>query len=1830
MWNGTIPAAVTNSSKPLVGIWYHLAMTVSNSTIRLFVNGVDETKARYNSGVAPDGTTLNDEGIRSIGRFCGTSYGQYVNGILDEVRIYNRALTQTECQLLLHDSPAILSKTADQNLFEGTNVVLSVVALGEQPFRYQWKLAGTNIVGATNVWLTLSNVIPADAGEYSVVVTDTNELSTTATIQVFILWLSIQNLPDNDHDGIPDYWERRFGLNPNDPTDANNKPAGDALSYRFKYLYHLNPLTPDNDGDGLSDYDEIFVYGTNPLLTDTDGDGIPDGWEVQYGLNPRFNDASLDLDQDGLTNLEEYQWTLTHPSQPSYPNQICSGTNGLSDYELVKGGVRRTAYRYDKIDRLVGADYHNGLAIAYQYDGNGNIRRQLMTTQAVNGVSASLLVQNKLTNGASGQGLYEDADGDGFSNYQEILCRSNPLNAMSTPKTMGIVGSLIATQSFGFYPSNFIMAVGDLDGITGDEIIVGARGDAGPVSNVCLVRYIGSTLIATNLEVGPYQINSVAYGRLSVSNNWAFYLGLSATGGVDSIMEISAVNGAFMKKLIPIGLTNQEVYVIGAATNYGLAIYLPDTNLYAGKVYPFCLQGSNFVVQSSWSYQDCLETPSLLQPAAFPNLKYFHASTNGALGFSGDSGQNALLAYYPFDASPEDKSGNSRNAALVASPAFAAGKYGQAISLDGNSQYIKCPITNIPASLTVSMWVNLTRQPSGNFEFFGAYETNHGAITLQYRNVGGPSVLRSDIFSGTDVIDEIAYTLTNGTWYHVAMTLDDYTRTVRIFVNGAMIREANNRPRPSGSTAIINETHIGASYNGAYCVPGLIDDVKIYGTALSPEQVNAIYRQTFFASNNTNRLTNPVYGLPMRGQKLTSGLMRGSLNPSAMRYLAIDSSLSGQLDDGDSLVLQEFEFGSTNQVLRTLQTNFIVKATLAQSIGLTVSQLPGQTNGTLFSAEPDGRLFSWNAEGTNALKRELFSIANEGSRWEILSGWKTIENQVSLLGLRSSTNMPGGFELVSWPLNQANQGNISDIMVAPITRILDAPNAGGAVASLQVRIWDADGSPDFLDVQYQPMGASNWFAATLVSVNGLAPAAVATHPNGVLHQVVWNAAKDLGVGSSNAVWLRVRGRDNLAAGGWSVVTPYAVVIPHGAPIAVNDTVSTLEDVPVTIFALTNDVAGSNGIVLLADFSQPAHGLVATNSNQSFNYLPLTNYFGNDSFTYTITDGLGNTSMAAVAITVQPVNDPPFISAISNLFVPVGANLDLVSFTIGDVDNDVSTLTIMVNSDNQGLIPNDGIVSGGTGANRNLRLTQVPNQTGTATITVSVSDGQTNAAASFTVNIFVPNTPPTIALVAPTNGSLIAGPTNLVVSANATDADGNVSQVQFYAINLLLGTSNFLGSVSQPSTNNPQLYSATWTNAPEGQYRLGAWATDNLGATMNAVEVGMAVLYLPQIVLQPQGMTTNVGGSAGFSVLAASTSPLAYQWQFNGANIIGSTNAVLNLGNVDTNRNGNYRVLVQNAAGTVASSNAPLVVLNTVIDNTVYHSADTNRDWMINGSEVNRVLSYWRSSGYHVDTNGLDGYAAGPGDTNGVPHKADYNRNWVISGTEVNRVLGYWRIGGYHVDTNGLDGYAPGAASQSKGGTTNSGAKPAMATVIFKQAGPEIYPAKQSMQITNTLNFQGQLLALLWRPILPSGWQLVSVSADGKPELMRGEVVWTGIIPPSPIALVYTVSVPAGEIGVRSVLAEIEYQYGGEANPFAQRPDQLDLAHLKLKEMLLNRNGRFEFNIAGQSGTKYEVETSPDLVQWQPVSTVTNVNGSLRFVDEPAVTNQNRYYRLNVK
>ncbi len=107
---------------------------------------------------------------------------------------------------------------------------------------------------------------------------------------------------DDDDDGLSDFDEVFVYY-----TDPFNEDSdGDGLSdFDETTASSSSPSSVDTDGDGLTDQEELDL-GTDPANADDDGDGMPDGWEASNGLDPKVAASDRDSDGDGMTDFEEY------------------------------------------------------------------------------------------------------------------------------------------------------------------------------------------------------------------------------------------------------------------------------------------------------------------------------------------------------------------------------------------------------------------------------------------------------------------------------------------------------------------------------------------------------------------------------------------------------------------------------------------------------------------------------------------------------------------------------------------------------------------------------------------------------------------------------------------------------------------------------------------------------------------------------------------------------------------------------------------------------------------------------------------------------------------------------------------------------------------------------------------------------------------------------------------------------------------------------------------------------------------------------------------------------------------------------------------------------------------------------------------------------------------------------------------------------------------------------------------------------------------------------------------------------------------------------------
>jgi hypothetical protein len=114
----------------------------------------------------------------------------------------------------------------------------------------------------------------------------------------------------------------------------------------------------------------------------------------------------------------------------------------------------------------------------------------------------------------------------------------------------------------------------------------------------------------------------------------------------------------------------------------------------------------------------------------------------------------------------------------------------------------------------------------------------------------------------------------------------------------------------------------------------------------------------------------------------------------------------------------------------------------------------------------------------------------------------------------------------------------------------------------------------------------------------------------------------------------------------AAVSVSITVTPGNDPPTANDDSATAqEDVPiVTIDVLKNDTDPDKDRLVVINATQGRNGSVTINTDSTLTYAPERNFSGNDTFTYTLSDGKGGTDTAKVNMTINAVNDTPSITS----------------------------------------------------------------------------------------------------------------------------------------------------------------------------------------------------------------------------------------------------------------------------------------------------------------------------------------------------------------------------------------------------------------------------------------------------------------------------------------------------------------------------------------------------------------------------------------------------------
>ncbi|MDG6220947.1 MAG: LamG domain-containing protein, partial [Candidatus Thermoplasmatota archaeon] len=202
-------------------------------------------------------------------------------------------------------------------------------------------------------------------------------------------------------------------------------------------------------------------------------------------------------------------------------------------------------------------------------------------------------------------------------------------------------------------------------------------------------------------------------------------------------------------------------------------------------------------------------------------------------------------------------------------PAWTSGISGKALYFDGVDDRVVIPddpTLDFTTQLTASVWIRLDADPGNYWPVIEKANTDTDASYMIY--ITPTNYFRPHIRSGGNLWrygDVTSVPLAVGVWYHLAYTYESASGTMTAYVNGtARSITWTSQPVP-GDTIRVSAADllVGNSTRGGTFFNGAIDQLRLWGTALSPSEIQNIYESEYsglVGEWNMNEGTGQVVG----------------------------------------------------------------------------------------------------------------------------------------------------------------------------------------------------------------------------------------------------------------------------------------------------------------------------------------------------------------------------------------------------------------------------------------------------------------------------------------------------------------------------------------------------------------------------------------------------------------------------------------------------------------------------------------------------------------------------------------------------------------------------------------------------------------------------------------------------------------------------------------------------------------------------------------------------------------------------------------------------------
>jgi hypothetical protein len=258
---------------------------------------------------------------------------------------------------------------------------------------------------------------------------------------------------------------------------------------------------------------------------------------------------------------------------------------------------------------------------------------------------------------------------------------------------------------------------------------------------------------------------------------------------------------------------------------------------------------------------------------------------------------SGLLGYWPFNGNANDTSGNGNDLSLSGGATFSAGgQFGQALSLDGvEGSYVQATSNNTAfdfgsGDFTVQVWANF-RQSPGVDVLAEKFTSETGPGWSLYTAGSNDVQFYAD---GQVILDDPSANITPGAWND--FTVERSGSTFHLFIDGTDVADGNYSAALQGTS---NPLLIGArnAEDGRnFTVDGLMDDVGIWGRALSASEIAQSWNNGAGVQLSALTTTENATNVAINGLSVAPG--DGSANDAADTFTATVSVLDGTLAVG--------------------------------------------------------------------------------------------------------------------------------------------------------------------------------------------------------------------------------------------------------------------------------------------------------------------------------------------------------------------------------------------------------------------------------------------------------------------------------------------------------------------------------------------------------------------------------------------------------------------------------------------------------------------------------------------------------------------------------------------------------------------------------------------------------------------------------------------------------------------------------------------------------------------------------------------------------------------